>query len=184
MSIEILATLIGLVSGGLLLAALIWSSVVPDKRIWPPHKSTRTSRIVVWLLALGVFGGALVLGITDWNRFQWPGWMRWGGGLPLIIVGNWIAWRGALSLGMEATSGAVGTLNTGGLYKYSRNPQYVADIGIFVGWAILSASLLALPVVAVGIAVLLVAPLAEEPWMRETYGESFKRYSMQTRRYL
>ena len=181
---EFLALLCGLLAGGLLVAMLIWSIAFPAKRLWPPKNSTRVSQIVVWVLTIGVFGGALVLGISDWNYFQWPALLRWGVGLPLILAGNWIAWRGALSLGMEATSGAVGTLKTDGLYKYSRNPQYVADIGIFVGWAVLSASLSALPVAAVGILVLLIAPFAEEPWMKAVYGEEFARYSRRTRRYL
>ena len=63
---------------------------------------------------------------------------------------------------MAATSGEASGLKTDGLYSWSRNPQYVADILILIGWGILAASLWSLPVLAIGLAVLLVAPFAEQ----------------------
>ena len=85
---------------------------------------------------------------------------------------------------MAATSGDATGLVTNGLYRWSRNPQYVADMAILIGWAILSASLWALPVLAIGIAVLAIAPLAEEPWLEEVYGEQYRIYKQTVRRFI
>lgn len=184
MTIDVITLFFGFSGALLFLAILIWSSAIPDNRLWPPKKSTRIKQLGVWAIVVIIFACAFVLGLLDWNRFQWPASVRWGIGLPLIVIGNWIVWRGVIALGMETTSGAVGILKTDGLYRYSRNPQYLADVGILFGWAILSASLLALPVIVAGLLILLIASLAEESWLQEVYGEQYDRYCLRTRRYL
>ena len=120
----------------------------------------------------------------DWNRLQWPATFRWGVGLSLVIFGNVAVWWGVQKIGYAATSGEATGLKTNGLYARSRNPQYVADITILIGWGVLSASLWALPVLMVGFVVLVIAPFAEEPWLEETYGQPYRVYRSQVRRYL
>ena len=184
MTIENIASAIGMLSAVLLLAMLVWSTVFPAKRLWPPQKLTAVNQVVVWGLTIGVFVGALVVGLIDWNSLNWSPIFRWGAGFPLIVAGNLIVWRGVFHIGTKATSGGVDELRTGGLYRYSRNPQYLADIAILAVWFILSASSLTLPIVGMGIIVLLIAPLAEEPWLRKTYGQSYDDYCQKTRRYV
>ncbi len=178
------AILIGFSTSLAVIFSLIWSILVPAKRLWPPQQSTRKHRIWVWLLTVIVFTSAFLLGALDWNSLEFPSLIRWGFGLPLILLGNWFAWQEALRLGMETTSGAVGKLRTEGLYKYSRNPQYVADMGILIGWMLLSASLMTLSVLLVGIAALALAPFTEEPWLRHHYGEAYIHYCKNVRRFL
>jgi len=72
----------------------------------------------------------------------------------------------------------------GCLHRYSRNPQYMADMAILVGWAVLSASGWAAFIAAVGVLTLAVAPFAEEPWLEENYGERFRVYQSCVRRYI
>ncbi len=175
---------IGLLAAASLIAMLLWSIAFPAKRLWPPVVSTRANRIGVWVLSLLVFASALALAVVDWNQWDWPGSLRWGIGLPMILIGNLVAWRGAARFGMKATSGAPGALVTDGIYRYSRNPQYLADIGIFIGAAILAASPLVALVAAGGIAVLMIAPPAEEPWLEAIHGDAWLAYRHRTRRYL
>ena len=85
---------------------------------------------------------------------------------------------------MAATSGEATALFTNGLYRWSRNPQYVADMAILIGWGILSASIWTLPVLAIGFALLAIAPLAEEPWLEEIYGEKYRSYKKKVGRYM
>lgn len=184
MTIEHGALTTGLSAATVLLVMLIWSIAFPEKRLWPPKKSTLFNQFIVWGLTIAVFTSAFTLGVTGWNDANWPSAFRWGLGLPLILVGNLIVWQGVLQIGMKATSGDVDKLKTRGLYRYSRNPQYMADIAILVGWNLLCASASALTVVAMGIVVLLVAPLAEEPWLKKAYGKSYEDYSQEVRRYL
>jgi protein-S-isoprenylcysteine O-methyltransferase Ste14 len=84
---------------------------------------------------------------------------------------------------MKATSGAKAELVTTGLYRYSRNPQYVADMAILVGFVLVTSAWFAIPVAAAGVLALAVAPFAEEPWLKQSYGEDFETYRSSTRRY-
>ncbi len=179
-----IALSIGVIANACLLAAVVWSIIYPGRRIWPPRRPSTRIQIAAWLLTLGVFGSALIAGVADWNSLQVPGALRWGLGASLIILGNLVVWLGVARLGMRATSGGTDTLVTTGLYRYSRNPQYLADIGILAGWAVLSASLVALPIVAGGILILLLVPLAEEPWLEDVYGDAFRSYCKTTPRYI
>lgn len=179
-----LALAVGLLAGAYMLGMLLWSIAYPQRRVWPPAKATTGFKVRVWSVTILMFGAAFTLGLMDWNRLDWPAFIRWGIGLPLVIIGNVIVWRGVSKIGMKGTSGEATGLKTDGLYSWSRNPQYMADITILVGWVILSASLWPMPVLFLGLLSLLVAPLAEEPWLREQYGAAYQDYKRSVRRYL
>ena len=83
----------------------------------------------------------------------------------------------------EAVEMAKGTLRTEGMYRYSRNPQYVADIAIVGGWMILSAAPWVFAVGAPVIAILVVTPFAEERWLKDQYGTAFEDYAKRVRRF-
>jgi len=170
------ALAVALFCEAVLIAMLVWSITVPSRRLWPPQRVSRLSQLMVWLPTLAVFGGAIVVGFAEWNVLDWPLWLRWGVGLPLILAGNVVVWLAALGIGLEATSGAEAELKTDGFYRWSRNPQYVADKGILVGWAILSASPAAWIIATGGVVGFALAPFAEEPWMEEVYGKPYRRY--------
>jgi protein-S-isoprenylcysteine O-methyltransferase Ste14 len=70
------------------------------------------------------------------------------------------------------------------MYRFSRNPQYVADIAMIVGWIVLCASTGAALIGFAGIAVLIAAPFAEEPWLQAQYGSAFEDYRATVRRFL
>jgi len=63
---------------------------------------------------------------------------------------------------------------TGGLYRYSRNPMYVAVLLILLGWAISfeAAGLFGYAVV-VGLAFHLRVVMGEESWLARTHGEQW-----------
>ena len=124
------------------------------------------------------------MGIWGWADLAIPSWLRFGVGLPLILIGNIVVWMEVSHFGVPQTGGAKGTLRTEGMYRYSRNPQYMADIGIVGGWMILSAAPWAMAVGLAGIAVLIAAPFSEEPWLKDQYGTAFENYSARVRRFL
>ncbi len=181
---EIWIGLVGICSALCLLLALIWSIAVPERRIWPPIRTTTSLKITIWLLTIAIFASAFFLGILDWNTFGLPAWLRWSVGILLILFGNLVVWRGVFQIGMAATSGEVDELRTDGIYRWSRNPQYVADMVILAGWGILAASIWALPIMILGWVVLILAPFAEEPWLEEAYGDEFRAYKSTVRRFL
>ena len=183
-NVEIGALVIGGTAGIYLLGAFAWSVAFPDRRIWPPNEATTGIKVRVWMATVAICGATFLLGGVNWNSFDWPAAVRWGVGVPLILVGNSIVWIGVRKIGFGATSGEVAELETDGPYRYSRNPQYVADMAILIGWAMLSASGWAMAIACLGVIVLAFAPLAEEPWLEKAYGRQYRDYKLQVRRYL
>jgi protein-S-isoprenylcysteine O-methyltransferase Ste14 len=72
-----------------------------------------------------------------------------------------------------------------GLYRYSRNPMYVAVILILIGWpASFDQPWLWLYAAAVALAVHLRVVLGEEPWLARTHGEQWHAYAARVPRWL
>lgn len=174
----------GLVIAAATLAAILWSIAYPKRRFWPPKRYTNATPILVWVPTFTLFGILIVLGFMNWGSLPIPTWLRFVAGIPLIVAGNVIVWSEVAQFGIAQTGGAKGSLRTGGMYRYSRNPQYVADIAMIIGWIVLCASSGAALIGFAGIAVLIAAPLAEEPWLKEQYGSAFEDYSAKVRRFL
>lgn len=165
------------------LAMLAYSIVRPSKRIWPPPAQQTWQYYFVWLLTLLSYGGFIVVGLLDWNGLGWPVVIRWPVGLVLIIGGNVLAWSGLRQLSLKTTSGSKGPLVTDGLYRYSRNPQYIGDIAIIGGWAILSASVWAIPLCLGGMLAFVLTPFAEESWLEELHGDGYREYCRRVGRF-
>jgi protein-S-isoprenylcysteine O-methyltransferase Ste14 len=76
-------------------------------------------------------------------------------------------------------------LVTAGLYRYSRNPMYVAVLLILLGWAVaFGARGLYLYTLFVGIGFHVRVVLGEEPWLRRTHGAAWDDYVRRVRRWL
>ena len=86
-------------------------------------------------------------------------------------------------LTVAASFGLQGRLVTSGSYRYSRNPQCVGFIVGYLGYGLLCNSLLAL-IAAVLLGVeLALSPFAEEPWLRERFGQEYEEYSRRVPRF-
>lgn len=175
---------VALAIAGLTLAAILWSVAQPNFRIWPPRTFGPTQSVVAWGGTFAFLAAVIVLGISGWGDVRLPGWLRYGLGPILIVAGNAAVWTQVIGFGANQTMGAEGRLKTDGLYRVSRNPQYVADIAILIGWGLLSAAVVALPAILAGIAVFLAFPFAEESWLEERYGSTYSQYKTDVRRFL
>lgn len=175
---------VGLGISAVTFAAILWSIAFPKSRLWPPQYYTSITPVVVWVPTFSLFGILVILGALGWGELAFPDWIRFGAGIPLIVIGNVVVWSEVAHFGIHQTGGAKGTLRTQGAYRYSRNPQYMADIGIVVGWVLLSSAPW-VPLVGLAcISILVAAPFAEEPWLKEQYGTEFDAYRQTTRRFL
>jgi protein-S-isoprenylcysteine O-methyltransferase Ste14 len=65
-----------------------------------------------------------------------------------------------------------------GLYRFMRNPMYVGVLTVVAGWGLLAGSpLIGAYAVALAVAFHLRVLWYEEPWLDETFGEQWERYS-------
>ena len=87
---------VGLLSGLVLIGALLWSIARPSKRIWPPNREHSVIPNIAWGLTLAVFGAVIGLGILDWKSASMANPLRWAVGPFLIATGNLIVWWGGI----------------------------------------------------------------------------------------
>jgi len=172
-------------AAGLLLGALLlFSRMDPSWRVWPPPGRDSWQYRLVWILTDVAAVGIVAVGILDWNTFVLAHWLRLPIGGGLALAGLALALWGVRTLGIHRTLGLSETLIHAGPYRFTRNPQYVGDIALLLGWAIACNSLLAWIVSALGAAWFALAPFTEEPWLREQYGEAYDAYRSRVPRFL
>jgi len=75
-------------------------------------------------------------------------------------------------------------LNTAGLYRFSRNPMYVAFFFFFLGSSLLTRSWLLITILVIFQVSVHFMILSEERWCMEKFGEPYKEYMKKVRRYL
>ena len=111
-------------------------------------------------------------------------------GLPLLLLGVaallatvyefYVAGRGTLAPWSPPEQ-----LVTTGLYRYSRNPMYVAVVLVLLGWAALfRSSPLLVYALAIAIGFHLRVVFGEEPWLARTHGDPWVRYAGRVPRWL
>jgi len=125
----------------------------------------------------------LYVAYAGWNSLGAPLWLQVVAAAVFLISFPAALLAGS-DLGTEETSGLEGELRTGGWYRYSRNPQYVCYIVATVAFAVLAATPLATLLCGVTLVTWFALPFAEEPWLREQYGEAYERYAERVPRFL
>lgn len=168
------------VLGSCLVVSILW----PGRRIWPPPGRDSWQYRLVWTLTDVSAVGIVAVGLLDWNTFVLDHWLRLPVGGALALGGGAFALWGIRHLSWHASLGLEATLIRTGPYRWTRNPQYVGDIAMLVGWGIVFDSALAWVLCALAIAWFALAPVAEEPWLREQYGEPYERYRREVPRFL
>ena len=87
--------------------------------------------------------------------------------------------------GTPAPIDAPKRLVTNGVYRYSRNPIYIAELTMIAGWAILFTAPI---IVAYGVVLFVVLSLAvrryEEPRLARQFGDQYAAYTAETGRWL
>lgn len=72
-----------------------------------------------------------------------------------------------------------------GLYRFSRNPMYIAVLLVLYGWALgFRSRSLAIYALVVMLAFHLRVVFGEEPWLARTHGEKWVRYKAKVSRWL
>jgi protein-S-isoprenylcysteine O-methyltransferase Ste14 len=158
--------------------------------VGPEKTSPVNSLFVRAVLALLVLPGVvaflvplLLMGPTPMVFLNWWGIIPLGLGLALLVAcvrEFYVAGGGTLAPWAPPTA-----LVVTGLYRWSRNPMYIAVTLILAAWAIGFRSWpLTLYAVAVLGAFHLRVVLYEEPWLARTFGDSWTQYRRRVARWL
>ncbi len=166
-----------------LLAGVLWSIAVPEKRIWPPPRRRSWQWVLTWTCYSAVCGLNVALLFLDWNAWRFPSYLRFVAGIPPILLGGLIAVWGLITLGGKNSAGLKCGFVLAGPYRCTRNPQYVGDVMIFVGVSLIANSLLLWIAHALLIFVFVLAPIAEERWLEQQYGQAYRQYRRATPRF-
>ena len=158
------------------LAGTLWSLAFPDRRIWPPPHRYSWQHVLSWTCFFAVCGLNTALLFLDWNSWMFGSDLRFVIGIPVTLLGGFLAAWGVAALGMMNSSGLKGGFVASGPYRFTRNPQYLGDIIFFVGVSIIANSLLLWITHALLILVFVVAPLIEERWLEDQYGQAYREY--------
>ncbi len=123
------------------------------------------------------------------QSFGGMGVLRYVGMAPLIVGAAmylWCAWDFAMAgRGTPAPFDAPKQLVVRGLYRYVRNPMYIGVLSVLLGEVLLFESLALLVYTAVVFCCFyLFVVFYEEPTLRQTFGQSYKRYCESVPRWL
>jgi protein-S-isoprenylcysteine O-methyltransferase Ste14 len=172
---------------GILIALVIgtiWSVAFPAKRIWPPPGRRSWQHRLAWIGFYLVFTMNAALVVLDWNSWLFESNLRFIVGVPLALTGALLVSWGVASLGAGNTSGLKEGFVSSGPYRFTRNPQYLGDMILFVGLSVIANSLFLWITHILMIIVFAITPLAEEIWLEEQYGEPYIEYKRGTSRFL
>ena len=125
-----------------------------------------------------------IVAALDWNATPLLDWTRYIVALPLGLTGLFITVCGYFNLGLGNTYCGADGLVTGGLYRFSRNPQYTASIIGLIGLSIGANSILTIIMSAVMSGAYVMMALVEEDWLKQLYGAPYRDYCRETSRFL
>lgn len=164
-------------------AIAAWSSAYPDRSVWPPLAFGWKARIATWSVSIVALGAAYMAGRMSWNAWDWPDWIRWYVGFPLAFVASSASSWAIMKLGLDQSMGADRALVTDGVFGLTRNPTYIANLALCLGWTLLAASWPA-AIAAGSLAALYMFTVPhEERWLARTYGEAWLAYRDRVKRW-
>lgn len=162
---------------------LVLGTLLTDYEWWPPGERN-TAYYCHWTL-VGIFDVSLAAtAVLDWGSWghSHPAFPVVGGSLAALGMATFV-W-GTRTMRTEETMGVTGNLYTHGPYAYTRNPQYLGMIVGLVGFALVADSVLVAALVAAHVGWVLLLPRAEEPHLREEFGDAYDRYASRVPRFV
>ncbi|MDH3691845.1 MAG: phosphatidylethanolamine N-methyltransferase family protein [Gammaproteobacteria bacterium] len=148
----------------------------PKIGLWPPPTSRSWQFWFIWIsYTIGAIG-VPVIGLLDRGTLGLNNWYFRAIGIALLVLAVPLNEWSMRTLSDYQTLGLKGNLITNGPYRYSRNPQYVAEILTFLGIVVVTNSTMALIIGALIMVWFLLAPFAEEPWLEQKFGKEYQSY--------
>ena len=155
----------------------------PKWRIWPPPEKNSWQFYLWWFFISVIQLGVLLIGLLDWGDLKNFHLITIILSIPMILIGMFLAITGAKQLSIIQTMGLEGKLQAQGLYKYSRNPQYVGYFFINLSIILFMYSFYCFILGSITILLYFLLPFSEERWLQERYNGSYIEYIWSTPRF-
>lgn len=174
-----LVFVIGAVVASALLGLLVLTLLWPHLRIWPtPGPKTwqsyvfwplfRFLNVICFVAAAATFSEhPQLLGLPTWLRL-----LAFG----LLVASVAIFVYSFRILGRDNSYGAQNGLVTGGIYRWSRNPQNAMLILVYGCLALAADTAATYVLCAAMMTAYTLMVMTEEPWLVAIYGEPYRRY--------
>lgn len=176
--------LLGLSVNGFLLLMMFRSTKNERFQFWPPpNKNSWQYHSLWWCVRLLVIC-IVTLIYLDHSNIDVPYWLRFYISMPSFILTFILGSIAATQLGWSNTHGIAEKFVANGLYRYSRNPQYVFYSASFIFLGLWAASAKAFVLLLLLSFWYLRAPFPEEKWLEKQYGEEYLKYKLKVPRYL
>jgi protein-S-isoprenylcysteine O-methyltransferase Ste14 len=175
--------LVGAVVAALLLGLLALTLLSRELRTWPTPGPGTWQSYVFWPLFRSLNVLCFAVAIADRTAYLGtPAWLRLAAlaGLAASLALFVYSFR---LLGRDNSYGARDGLVTGGIYRWTRNPQNAMLILVYGCLAVAADSGPAYVLCAAMMAVYALMVLLEEPWLEAAYGEAYRRYCARVPRF-
>lgn len=185
MTFDSIVAYAGFFAAAALIIGLIAGQQNARWRIWPAPPGGSARSFAFWTLFRTLNVAALILGVGQiFAALTSPGQHILQLVLAAIALAAMCFYIQSLwSLGKKATYCQASGLETEGIYRFSRNPQYATAILAFAAVGIAAQSWIATTLCAAMVAVYTLMAIVEEPWLSERYGESYQRYKAEVPRF-
>lgn len=166
-----------------LLSLLVLTMLFPRLRIWPTPGEGSWQSYVFWPLFRGLNVLCFVMALMDRASYLGlPGWLRGLAALLLAASVGLFVYSFRV-LGRDNSYGAQDGLVTGGIYRWTRNPQNAMLVVVYGCLAVAADSGPAYLLCGAMMAVYVLMVLLEEPWLAAIYGEAYRRYCRRVPRF-
>jgi protein-S-isoprenylcysteine O-methyltransferase Ste14 len=164
-------------------ALMVVSLLAPERRLWPAGDDDRKRRVYL-ALSRPLLPAVFATGVLDWNAGPLAAPWHLAVGAVGVPVAFAVLSKSGFDLGEDATEGREDELRTDGLYRYTRNPQNVGYVLLFATYAVLANSPLVAVLTVEFTVVTVLQVLAEEAWLRDTYGDAYDAYCERVPRFV
>lgn len=175
--------LVGAAVAAVLLGLLLLTMLFPKLRIWPTPGTGSWQSYVFWPLFRGLNVLCFATALT--NRAPYlglPVWLRVMAGLFLSASLALFIYSFRM-LGRDNSYGAQDGLVTGGIYRWTRNPQNAMLVVVYGCLAVGADGGPTYLLCGAMMAVYVLMVLLEEPWLEATYGAAYMRYCQRVPRF-
>ncbi len=184
MFFDMLLRIAGIVSALLLIAGLIAGRINSEWRIWPAPPVGSLKSFGFWSLFRTLNVVVLILAIERFLTTQTGPMLPLRIALATLALISGVAYVYTLwSLGRKATYCQASGLATGGIYHWTRNPQYATAILAFAALGLAADAWDATALAAALVVVYTMMARAEEPWLEARYGRDYLDYKRDVPRF-